>query len=179
MEWLKAFSSDYANAVTALVAVGAFTLAWRTLLYLKREYRAKYRPYLVPVVTVSSFEPEPGRTEFHLFIQPVNVGPHPCHVRLTSILLTIGDDKFPSQDQEHWHLIGGTANYTFEAGHINQFGVQQIRDARYSQNRVELSFNLHMQSTDGEHSSIQKCLYVVEVRGPMPTVAYRPDLLRK
>jgi len=38
MEWIKAFSTDYANAVIAIAACGAFILAAITLYYLKREY---------------------------------------------------------------------------------------------------------------------------------------------
>lgn len=178
MEWLKDFSSNYANAVTAFVAVGAFFLAWRTLAYLKREYKAKYRPYVVPVVTVAPFEPEPGHTEFHILIQPVNVGPHPCYIRVSAVRLRIGDEKFDTPNQDEWILIGTNGlGFNFRAGHITQIGIQNIREARYTQNRVEVSFDLQMRSMENENASIKKFLYELEVRGPTPSVVYRPDLI--
>ena len=59
LEWLKAFSVDYANGVMAIAAVGALVLAAITLWYLKREYLSKYRPYIFPVVHA---EPMPEKT---------------------------------------------------------------------------------------------------------------------
>jgi hypothetical protein len=178
MEWLKAFSDDYANAVTAFVAVGALFLAWRTLAYLKREYQAKYRPYVVPTVTVAPFDPEPGNTEFHILIQPVNVGPHPCYIRVTAIRLTIGDEHFDTPHQDEWILIGTNGlGFNFPAGHIKQMGIQNIREARYRQNRVELSFDLQTRSMENEYASTKKFLYELEVRGPTPSIVYRPDLI--
>jgi len=46
MDWLIAFSRDYANAVMAFAACGALILAAITHWYLKREYSSKYRPYV-------------------------------------------------------------------------------------------------------------------------------------
>ena len=61
MDWLKAFSTDYANAVTAMAACGALVLAAMTLWFLKREYSSKYRPYVFPVVHVEPY-PDRGRS---------------------------------------------------------------------------------------------------------------------
>lgn len=179
MEWLKCFSNSYANAVTAFAAVGAFLLAWRTLAYLKREYLAKYRPYVVPMVTVAPFQMEGGGTKFHVIIQPVNVGPHPCNIKISEILLKIGDEAFPGSGQHEWVLIGTNGlGFNFDGGHINTLGIQSIREARYRQNRVELTFTLHMRSMENKNESSQKFLYEIEVRGETPSVVYRPDLLR-
>lgn len=179
MEWLKDFSNNYANAVTALAAVGAFLLAWRTLAYLKREYLAKYRPYVVPLVTVAPVQVEGGGNKFHVVIQPVNVGPHPCNIKVSEILLRIGDEVFPGWAQHGWTLIGTNGlGFNFDGGFISPLGIQYIREARYSQNRVELMFTLHMRSMEDKNESLKKFLYEIEVRGDVPTVVYRPDLLR-
>lgn len=179
MEWLKDFSNNYANAVTAFAAIGAFLLAWRTLAYLKREYLAKYRPYVVPMVTAAPVQVEGGGTKFHVIIQPVNVGPHPCNIKISEIRLQIGDEVFPGSAQHDWILIGTNGlGFNFDGGFISNFGIQSIREARYSQNRVEITFTLHMRSMENKNESSKKFLYEIEVRGETPSVVYRPDLLR-
>ncbi|MFJ5297434.1 hypothetical protein ACIQAL_13025 [Pseudomonas sp. NPDC088368] len=179
MEWLKDFSNNYANAVTAFAAIGAFVLAWRTLAYLKREYLAKYRPYVVPLVTAVPVQMDAGDTKFHVVIQPVNVGPHPCNIKVSEIRLRIGDESFPGSDQHDWVLIGTNGlGFNFDGGFITQVGIQHIREARYSQNRVELTFTLGMRSMENKNESTKKFLYEIEVRGEFPTVVYRPDLIR-
>ena len=60
MDLLKIFSADYANAVTAITALGAVLLAGVTLWFLKREYSAKYRPYVVPVVDAEKIQDSLG-----------------------------------------------------------------------------------------------------------------------
>ena len=72
MEWIKAFSTDYANAVIAIAACGAFILAAITLYYLKREYESKYRPYVIPVVHA---EPIPEKLGCIISIIPGVVSP--------------------------------------------------------------------------------------------------------
>ena len=179
MEWLKEFSNNYANAVTAFAALGALFLAWRTLAYLKREYLAKYRPYVVPLVAVSPVQVEGGGTNFHVVIQPANVGPHPCKIKVTEIVLRIGDEVFPAHQLHDWTLIGTNGiSFNIDGGYISHMGVQYIREARYRQNRVELTFALQTRSIEDKNESLDRFLYEVEVRGTVPTVVYRPDLLR-
>jgi hypothetical protein len=105
MCWLKEFSADYANAVTAIAALGALVLTAITLWFLKREYSAKYRPYIVPVVGVAKMQDSIG---FSLSIIPRNVGPHPCLFRLSQIKLHVGDETFETPDTKEWMLFGDT-----------------------------------------------------------------------
>ena len=72
MDWLKTFSTDYANGVTAVTALGAVILAGVTLWFLKREFSAKYRPYVVPVVDAEKMQESLGCVAS---IVPRNVGP--------------------------------------------------------------------------------------------------------
>jgi hypothetical protein len=178
MDWLKNFSDNYANAVTAVAATVALATAVITLLYLRREFRAKYRPYVVPLMNIETIEVEPGKTEFHINIQPTNVGPHPCKIKVSSIELQIGDELFITPSHDLWTLIGAQGvGYRFAAGHINQIGIQNIRDARYTKNRVEIRFRLHSRSIEDEHEEMQPFLYELELRGPQPSIIYRPDLI--
>jgi hypothetical protein len=178
MEWLKDFSNNYANAVTTFVAFGAFVLAWRTLAYLKREYLAKYQPYVVPVVSIAAVKVDDGDTRYHLLIQPANVGPHPCNIKVSEIRLRIGDEVFPGWANHDWTLIGTNGlSFNFDGGFISQLGIQNIREARYVQNRIELTFTLHMRSMENQNESQKDFLYLIEARGDTPAIVYRPDLL--
>lgn len=173
MEWLKTFSSDYANAVTAFSALGALTLAAVTLWYLRREYAAKYRPYVVAVVHA---EPLQGSLGCSTSIRPINVGSHPCKVKLTDIALQVGDETHTTPSNEDWLLIGSQGvGVTMPSGWINDVGVTNVREGRYRSNRIELRFVLHAVSTEGEHLSRTENCYEINVLGESPMVLFRPE----
>lgn len=175
MEWLKTFSADYANAVTAVVAILALLITSITLFYLRREYRAKYRPYVVPVVNVERFNPAPEETVYVTSVRPLNIGPHPCFVMLTSLQLQIGDETYDTPSNLRWSLIGpGGAAYTFPIGHINQFGMDGVREGRYRHNRIEVRFQLHSKSVDDGHQQIQQFIFEI-VAQENPIAVIRPE----
>lgn len=174
MDWLKSFSENYANAVTALAAVLTFVLAFFTLLFLKREYSAKYRPYVTPVVAAESVEVEPGLHAVFTSIRPINVGP--CKVKISAIQLQIGDETFDTPSQANWILVGSSsAGMTFPCGQINPLGLQRIREGRYRQNRIEARFSLHTASVDDSHRETQHFVFEIEVRGEQPVALFRPE----
>lgn len=178
MEWLKAFSSNYANAVTAVAATLALLLTALTLITLRREYRAKYRPYIIPLVAIEEFENEPGQTAYGTSIRPQNVGPHPCLIRISDVLLKIGDEQHETKSMTEWTLVGThSASVAFPSGHINSLGIKQIREHFYQVNRVEVHFTFHSKSIDNEHEETKRYVFEIEMRGASPTVMYRPDLI--
>ena len=175
MEWLKTFSTDYANAVTAFVAILALLITSFTLLYLRREYRAKYRPYVVPVVNVEPYEIEPGKIVYVTSVRPLNIGPHPCYIKLKSLQLQIGDELHETPSGQAWSLIGPNgAAYTFPVGHINEHGIEMVRSNRYRQNRIEVRFQLHAKSVDDEDVQIQQFIFEIEVKD-VPIAVSRPE----
>lgn len=91
MCWLKLFASEYANGVSAIVATLTLLLALATLWFLKREYKNKYRPYVVPMAVIVPIVNSP---DFAIHVVPRNVGPHPCEFMLEDIRLHIGDETY-------------------------------------------------------------------------------------
>lgn len=173
MEWLKTFSTDYANAITAIAAIGALVLTAITLLYLKREYSSKYRPYVFPVVHA---EPIPEKLGCVVSIIPKNIGPHPCKAKLSQIRLHIGDETYETPDTKDWLLLAPKdIGIQMPAGHINEMGVSKIREGRYKKNRVELSFILQTTSVEEKFDERKSFAYEIDVRGEKPQALFRSE----
>lgn len=173
MDWLKNFSADYANGITAIAACGAFSLAAVTLWYLKREYSSKYRPYVIPVVQA---EPMSEKLGCVLSIVPRNVGPHPCKVKLTRIRLNIGDETYETPDNKEWLLLAPQGvGLQMPAGNVNELGVSKIREGRYRNNRVELSFLMHTSSIEDKFEERKSFAYEIDVLGETPQPLFRPE----
>lgn len=173
MCWLKDFSTNYANAVTAITALGAVVLAGITLWFLKREYSAKYRPYVVPVVNVEKIQNSIGCL---MSIVPKNVGPNPCLFRLSQIKLHVGDETFETPDMKEWMLLGTQgAGVQMPAGHVSEIGVTKIREARYKTNRIELAFILHTTSIEKKFTESKAISYEINVLGDTPQALFRSE----
>ncbi len=173
MECLKIFSTDYANAVTAIAASGALILAAITLWYLKREYTSKYRPYVIPVVNAEPISNDLGCT---VTIIPSNVGSHPCKMKLSNIILNIGDESFETPDTKEWQLLAPHGVSTqMPAGHVNEQGVTKIREGRYRKNRIELSFVLHTISIENKFEESKSFAYEINVLGERPQPLFRSE----
>ncbi len=173
MDWLKTFSTDYANGVTAVTALGAVILAGVTLWFLKREFSAKYRPYVVPVVDAEKMQESLGCVAS---IVPRNVGPHPCLFKLTKIRLHIGDETYETPDMKEWMLLAPQGvGIRMPAGSVNETGVKKIREARYKKNRIELSFVLHTTSIENKFNESKSYSYEVNVLAEAPQLFFRPE----
>jgi hypothetical protein len=173
MELIKTFSTDYANAVTALAALGAFILAGATLWFLKREYSAKYRPYVMPVVEADKMQDSLG---FLVSIVPSNVGPHPCRFKLSKIRLNIGDESYETPDTKEWMLLSSQRiKIRMPAGQVNETGVKKIREGRYKNNRIELSFILHTTSIEGKFGESKSFSYEINALGEKPEALFRSE----
>lgn len=173
MCWFETFSATYANGVTALVAAGALVLASITLWFLKREYSAKYRPYVVPIVEAEKIQDSIGCV---VSIIPRNVGPHPCFFKLTKVRLHVGDETYETPDMKEWMLLG-TAGMAvrFPAGHVNDNGVTKIREARYKSNRIEVTFLMHTTSIEHKFNATKAVAYEINVQGDQPQTLSRPE----
>jgi hypothetical protein len=173
MEWLKSFSTDYANGVTAITACGAFVLAAITLWYLKREYSSKYRPYVFPVVDA---EPIPDKLGCIVSIIPRNIGPHPCKAKFFRIQLHIGDEVYETPDTKEWLLLAPQGvGVQMPAGHVNEQGVSRIREGRYRTNRIELFFVMVTTSVEGKFEETKSFAYEINVLGEPPQPLFRPE----
>ena len=173
MDWLIAFSRDYANAVTAFAACGALILAAITLWYLKREYSSKYRPYVFPVVHV---EPLPEKIGCIVSLVPKNVGAHPCKIKFSKITLHIGDESFETPDTKEWILLAPQGvGIQMPAGHVNDAGVSKIREGRNRKNRIEVSFQMRTISMEGKFEEAKSFAYEIDVLGEKPQALFRPE----
>ncbi|WJN57552.1 hypothetical protein [Pseudomonas sp. SO81] len=173
MDWLKTFSTHYANAVTAFAALGAFILAAITLWYLKREYSSKYRPYVFPIVHAEPIPESPGCI---VSIIPRNVGPHPCKIKLSKIELHIGDESFQTPDNKEWILLAPQGvGIQMPAGHINEIGVKNIREGRYRKNRIEVNFVMTSTSIENKFEESKSFSYEINVQGETPQAFFRPE----
>lgn len=173
MELLKTFSTNYANAFIALVGFGALVLASITLWFLKREFSAKYRPYVFPVVDTEPIHKSLGCT---VSIVPRNVGPHPCNFKLSKIRLHIGDETYDTPDSKEWMLLPPQGIcIRMPAGNVNDNGVMKIREGRYKKNRIELSFCLHTKSIENKFTKVQSFSYEINVLGEKPLALHRAE----
>lgn len=177
LEQLKAFSNDYAKGVSAIAALGALILGLITLWFLKREFAHKYRPYVQAVIM---HLPVPNSKAFGVTIVPRNIGSYPCEIRLTNICLRIGDENYGTPDLSEWLLVSPQAHtqnlmVSVPAGHVNELGIQHIRDARYKTNRIEVAFVLHTRSIEKKYEEKKMISYEINVQGDAPVILFRPD----
>ena len=173
MELLKEFSTNYANAASAFAALGMLALAASTLWFLKREYSNKYRPYVVPEIRV---EPLLEGQAFAVTVIPRNVGPHPCEFKLNDIRLHIGDETYETPNFKEWVLVAPQVmEVRVPIGHVNQLGIQNVREARYKSNRIEVCFSLTTRATDQRFTATKVFSYDIGVQGETPVVQFRPE----
>ena len=171
--FFKVFSSDYANGITAIAAIGTVLLAFITLLYLKREYKSKYRPYIIPEIKTIPFKDKPG---FNVFILPRNIGPHPSYVRLSSIALNIGDETYETPSMKERMLLGRPEyELIYPVGHVNEEGVKKIREGRHQVNRIELCFVMQSYSIDDTYKEAKLFSFEINVLGERPQAQFRAE----
>lgn len=176
MELLKVFSTDYANAVSAIAALGTLFLATATLWFLKREYTNKYRPYVTAGVVTDVTIDSKG---FGISIIPRNVGPHPCEILLQEIHLHIGDETYDTPSFKEWLLLAPQGlDIRIPVGHVNELGIKNIREARYKLNRIEVSFKISSRSIEKNLTKSQYFLYQIDISGETPTPAFRPEWIK-
>jgi CMP-2-keto-3-deoxyoctulosonic acid synthetase len=173
MDLLKAFSTNYANAISAIATCLALLLAVATLWFLKREYENKYRPYVVPGVMLV---PITETADYALYVLPRNVGPHPCEFMLRDIQLHVGDETYDTPNFKEWVLIAPQGmEVHVPVGRVNEIGIKQVREARYKTNRIEIAFKLLTRSADHRYEQSKVIAYEVNVQGQQPFIAFRPD----
>lgn len=174
MQCINTSQTDYAKWIAAGAACGMLILTSLTLWYLKREFTSKFRPYVIPVVHV---EPIPEKLGCTVSIIPSNVGAHPCKVKLTNIRLHVGDETYDTPDTKDWLLIPPQGQTTIQmpAGHVNEIGVKNIREVRYKQNRIEISFIMTATSWEGKYEKSESFTYEIDVRGEKPQALFRPE----
>jgi hypothetical protein len=174
MDWLRLAIAAYAPGISALAAIGALSLAAMTLWYLRRDHESKYRPYIWGGIQTEPFIDKLG---FGITILPKNLGSHPCNVRVSKISLTIGDETHVTPDHKDWLLLApsGMAIH-LPAGHVNETGVTNVREARYRQNRIEISFHIEAASVDKRFRSSRSFIYDIDVRGEKPVELFRTNV---
>jgi hypothetical protein len=175
MHLLKDLAS-VAPLLTALVAFGALLLAVITFLFVTRDHRSRYRPYVYGQVGV---EPLADSIGCVVAIEPINVGGHPCEIKISSVVLTIGDESYTTPDMQNFMLLGQKAISRYPAGHVNELGVQKIRDGRFKTNRVELSFAIDSRSIDHRYVDRTRYAHEIDVRSERPQAFTRADWIRR
>lgn len=173
MECFKEFSNSYANGIIATSALGTLILATITLLYLKKEYSQKYRAYVFPIVHTVMI---PGGHGFTVSIIPQNIGSHPCKAKMSQIRLHIGDETYETPDTKDWLLLAShTVGMQMPIGHVNDLGVLSIREGRYRNNRIEVSFVLCTMSIDEKFKEKKSFAFEINVLSENPQVQFRPE----
>jgi len=173
MEIFKIFSDKYANGVTAIATLFAVFLAFITLWFLRREYINKYHPYVVAIVLI---EPRLGADGFDITLMPKNIGAHPCEIKILNIELHIGDEVYETPDLKDWILLAPQGvEIRMPAGYVNEIGTNNIREARYKKNRIEISFLIKSRSVEKLFEKSQSYQYEINLLGETPFAALRPS----
>lgn len=173
MEWLKIFSEDYSDGVTAIAAIGALLLSGATLYFLRREFVAKFQPFVVPVVEAKKSHND---NSVIVSIIPRNVGSHSCYFKLLEIKLHIGDESYDTPSFNNWMLLPPQGvGLVYPAGYINNTGVEKIRNNNYRRNRIELSFKLQTKSMHHQFEKIETAVFEINVMADEPQALSRPD----
>ena len=173
LELIKTFSANYANAVSALAALGALVVTSFAFWFLKREFAAKYRPYVVPAIATDLMLDSKG---FGVSIIPRNVGSHPCEIKLTNIRLHIGDEVHETPDFKDWVLLAPQGmELRMPVGHVNELGIRKIREARYKLNRIEINFVMVARSIEQRFEESKSVCFEIDVSGEVPFSKFMPD----
>ena len=94
----------------------------------------------------------------------------------SNIRLHIGDETYETPDFKEWVLVASQVmEVQVPIGHINQLGIQQVREARYKTNRIEVCFSLTTRATDKRFTTNKAFSYDISVQGEVPVVQFRPE----
>lgn len=128
LETMKTISTDYGNILLAAIAISA-------LLYAKKEYKIKNRPFIsCAIKAIQSLPPEGS---IHFIATLLNSGNCPAHINIESIKLNIGDETHPTEIKRDFH-IPVSGGLEFSVGHINKTGISNYKEGRYKKNRIEI-----------------------------------------
>lgn len=108
------------------------TIAVVALMYARREYKLKNRPFLSCELRF-----EQKDDTLFLFVVFKNSGNCPASINFKDIVLKIGDDNFPTRIQNEQYLpVLGLLDLS--VGHINKVGIEKYKARQYKMNRIEV-----------------------------------------
>ena len=95
---------------------------------------------------------------------------------MQNIRLDVGDKTYETPNFKEWVLAAPQGmEVRVPIGHVNEIGIQKVREARYKSNRIEVSFSLITRATDKRFESKKSIAYDIGVQGEVPVVQFRPE----
>ena len=124
----KMFSwvNDYSGMLLVILALA-------TLVYVHEEFSLKIRPFITIKIV-----PRIEQDKWFFDVVLVNKGTYPGVARVTSAVLKIGDEIYPTPGGVSMVLAPNEENKIFPIGHINQIGRNKILGHEYKSNRFEI-----------------------------------------
>lgn len=142
-------------------------LAFVSAIVAYNSFVANRRPYVMPEV---NFRAEAGTWYFDAIL--VNKGERPGIAKITSAILKIGDESYPTVSQVDGIVLSPDERQTiFPVGHINEIGRRRIIGHEYHENRVEIELEI-MSRAIGDKSFLYKTkmVYKIDVSGATPVI---------
>jgi len=154
---LIVLNDHYSSLILGIVATISAIVAYK-------EYILRRRPYVMPEIIVEVIE---DKWFFHIML--VNKGEYPAIVKIAQALLTIGDEKYPTEFNLETILSPGEKQKVIPIGHINENGRKKIRGHEYRSNRVEILIDLDSKALGQKQFKYEtKVEYEVDVSGEKP-----------
>ncbi len=157
---LKNINDNYSQLILVFLAIMSVSFAYNEVI-LKR------RPYVLPELAAEQNE----KGEWHFIVALVNKGEKPGIAHISKAILKVGDDKYPTLFDLNTVLAPNERVKLFPIGHINQFGIENIKQAKFSSNTVEIYLEIESKAIgDKEFKYKTTEEYFVDVTGDKPFV---------
>ena len=158
---IKELNNNYANLLL-------FAVALLSLVYAYREYKIRQRAIVVPEL---HWEVKENTWYFNLVL--ANLGVYPAHVSVEKVLLTIGDENYPTEFKEAFFLPPSNSSSTKQVvlpiGSINELGRNKIKGHEYRKNRCELLVKLSSKTIGQKNFEFESnFLYEIDVNNDTP-----------
>lgn len=121
--------NDYSN-------LGLLILAFWSLLYVKKEYFLKRRPF-VDIEVLPTLQENDG--SWHFMVKLINKGAFPGLAKISEAKLVIGDETYPTVFNTSVVLAPNEDRKIMSIGHINKKGIEKIIGHEYRSNRVSIT----------------------------------------
>lgn len=146
-----------------LTGIAAFCVAYN-------EFVAKKRPYIDWEIQLAK-NPNLQKGGWMFFALVKNTSAYPAMARVNKTLIRVGDEEYPSEVKSEMIIAPGASRSSAMIGSIYESGIQKIRNKEYTNNRVEIQFEIESKPLgEKKMKYISRANYEINVESDMPTI---------